>query len=443
MLGLSISQLRSRFFNSLLSISMFALGMGIISLLLHFEKYTQNQIAGNLAGIDLVVGAKGSPLQLIMSSVLHADNPTGNISLDEAQKITENPLVEKTIPIALGDNYKGFRIVGASKEYVDQYQGQLQTGQWNKQVMEVLIGSTVAEKTGLKTGDKFTGVHGFMEEGHHHEDHPYVVSGILKPTGAALDRLIITHVESVWHVHGHEHEHDDEHTEKEPEDTHEHDHTDNETEKILNKVENHEELSEHEIKRYNAYKRNIENREEKTDKEITALLVFYRNPMAATTLPRLINQHTTMQAASPSIELNRLMSLLGIGFDALRILAWVIIVFSGINIMIHLLHKLNQEIYEIALLRSLGVGRYRILLLLFWQGIILAVSGWITGMFIVRTAMFFINTNIDNLAISLQYGLINKEFIVLGYALGIGVISALIPAIRAYRTDIHFLLNKL
>lgn len=469
-LSLSIAQLKSRPFNSVLSICMFALGVGIISLLLHFEKYTQNQIAGNLAGIDLVVGAKGSPLQLIMSSVLHADNPTGNISLEEANKISGNPLVNKTIPIALGDNYKGFRIVGTSSEYVKLYQGQLKAGEWNKQVMEVLIGSTVAENTGLKTGDTFTGVHGFMEEGHHHEDHKYIVSGVLKQTGKVVDRLIITNVESVWHVHetGEEHHHEenehehghgdekseathdhqnDEHTHEHHDDKindeHEHIHHNSDIEAILHKVEHQEELSEHEIKLYNKHKGNIDISEKKTDKEITALLVFYRNPMAATTLPRMINQNTSMQAASPTIELNRLMSLLGFGFDALRILAWVIILFSGINIMIHLLNKLNQEIYEIALLRSLGVGRFSILLLLFWQGIVLAVLGWITGMFIVRIAILIINSTTGNSIISMQPNLIDKEYIMLFYAAGVGMASAIIPAIRAYRTDIHFMLNKL
>ncbi|GAF03606.1 ABC transporter permease [Saccharicrinis fermentans] len=441
-LSLSLAQLKSRPFNSALSICMFALGMGIISLLLHFEQYTQNQISGNLAGIDLVVGAKGSPLQLMMSSVLHADNPTGNISLDEAKKITKNPLVKQTIPIALGDNYKGFRIVGTSKEYVTLFQGKLQTGEWNKHTMEVLIGSSVANNTGLKIGDKFAGVHGFMEEGHHHDEHKYVVSGILKPTGKVADRLIITNVESVWKVHEDNH-HECEHNDDDCEHVHEHDHTNHAMENILHKVEHHEELSEHEIEQYHKHKGGIEIDKESTSKEITALLVFYRNPMAAITLPRMINQNTTMQAASPAIELNRLMALLGFGFDALRILAWVVILFSGINIMIHLLNKLNQEINEIALLRSLGVGKFKILLLLFAQSIVLAVSGWLTSMLIVRVAILIINSTSSDLLISMPLHFIGKEAIILAYALGVGIASAIIPAIRAYRTDIHFLLNKI
>ncbi len=457
-LKLSISQLKSKPINSILSVCMFALGMGIISLLLHFEKFTEQQITGNLAGIDLVAGAKGSPLQLIISSVLHADNPTGNISLKEANKISRNPLVKKTVPIALGDNFKGFRIVGTTPEYLELYHAKLNEGSWNKKTMEVVIGNVVAKKTGLKTGDEFTGVHGFMEEGHHHDDHKYTVTGELKTTGTVLDRLIITKVESVWHVHetsdGH---HDHEHHEHDHHHEHGHDcdHSDEKTiknrehkksdqvETILHKMKHQEELTAHEVSLYYEYKENIDEEDEETGKEITALLVFYRNPIAATTLPRMINQNTKMQAASPAIELNRLMSLLGYGFNFLQILAWIIIIFSGINIMIHLLNKLSQEIYEIALLRSLGVTRTKILFLLFWQSIILAISGWIIGLIIVRIAIFVINNFAGNAAVTLQYVIINKELVMLLYALGVGLLSAILPAIRAYRTDVHFLLNKL
>ncbi len=547
-LSLSIAQLKSRPFNSALSICMFALGMGIISLLLHFERYTEEQVVGNLGGVDLVVGAKGSPLQLIMSSVLHVDNPTGNISLEEANKIKRNRMVKSTIPIALGDNYRGYRIVGTSREYVKLYEGKLKTGKWNKKVMEVMLGSSVAETTGLKIGEEFSGVHGFLEEGHRHDDHKYVVSGILESTGKVLDRLIITDVESLWYVHDHDdcehhgdhndhekhedcehhdhqeddrghekhedhkdhehhedcehHDHDKEHKDqekhedhkghkdhdhhegcehhehdKEHEDLekhedhkdHEHhegcehhdhdkehkdqekhedhkghkDHSDEEMERIQHKIERHEDLSEDEMKLYDQYKGNIGADKEKSDKEITALLVFYRNPMAAATLSRTINQNTNVQSASPIIQLNRLMSLLGYGFSALNVLAWVIIVFSGINILIHLLNKLNQEIYDIALLRSLGVGRIKVLFLLLGQSILLAVSGWIVGMVLVRVAIFLIGLFSDNAAISMQYGILGKEIVLLVYALGVGLASAIIPSIKAYRTDIHFLLNKL
>lgn len=443
-LKLAIAQLKSKPFNSTVSICMFALGMGIISLLLHFEKYTENQITGNLAGIDLVAGAKGSPLQLIMSSVLHIDNPTGNISLDEADKLSKNPLVKKSIPIALGDNYKGFRIVGTSKEYATIYQGELKTGDWNKQLMEVVIGNSVAENTKLKVGDNFTGVHGLVHNGHSHDNHTYLVTGILKPTGKIIDRVIITDVESVWKVHA---DNDDEHTCNNEHHEGEHHHCDhhqttNKIDLVLAKIENHEELSEHEMELFQEYQKNKGVAKSKAGKEITALLVFYRSPMSAVTLPRFINQNTSMQSAVPLLQLNRLMSLLGYGFSVLNILAWVIIVFSGINIMVHLLNKLNQEIYDIALLRSLGVGRFKIMLLLLLQSIVLAVLGWIAGMVIVRITIFSIGSISDYISMPMKYGIISGEFIILIYALAVGIASAIIPAIKAYRTDIHFLLSQ-
>ncbi|NJO91682.1 MAG: hypothetical protein HC831_23990 [Chloroflexia bacterium] len=115
--------------STLLSVILFTIGVAIISLIVKSEWYLQNNYKQNLAGIDLVVGAKGSPLQLILSSVLHIDAPTGNIPLEEVRKIENNPLVKKTIPIALGDNYKGFRIVGTNTDYAELYNAQLNEGE--------------------------------------------------------------------------------------------------------------------------------------------------------------------------------------------------------------------------------------------------------------------------------------------------------------------------
>ena len=108
--SLSWRNLLSSPLNTTLSILLMTLGIGMISLILLINKEVNQQVERNLKGIDMVVGAKGSPLQLILSSVYHIDNPTGNIPLKEAKKIEKNPLVASSIPISLGDSYNGFRI---------------------------------------------------------------------------------------------------------------------------------------------------------------------------------------------------------------------------------------------------------------------------------------------------------------------------------------------
>ena len=128
--SLSWRNLLSSPLNTTLSILLMTLGIGMISLILLINAEVNQQVERNLKGIDMVVGAKGSPLQLILSSVYHIDNPTGNIPLKEAKKIEKNPLVASSIPISLGDSYNGFRIVGTNLEFLDLYDVKLKSGRF-------------------------------------------------------------------------------------------------------------------------------------------------------------------------------------------------------------------------------------------------------------------------------------------------------------------------
>ena len=89
--------------------------------MLQLNSLIKTQMDNNLKGIDMVVGAKGSPLQLILSSVYHVDSPTGNISLKEARSIEKNPMVGNSVPLLYGDNYEGFRIVGTNEKFIELY----------------------------------------------------------------------------------------------------------------------------------------------------------------------------------------------------------------------------------------------------------------------------------------------------------------------------------
>jgi putative ABC transport system permease protein len=179
---LAILQITTRASGSLISLLLFGIGMAMISFLILASKLIDDQVKGNLAGIDLVAGAKGSPLQLILSSVMHIDYPTGNISLAEADQLSRHPMIRETIPIALGDNHMGFRIVGTTLSYATLYKASLSEGVWHDKVLEVSLGYQAAKRTGLSLGDKFTGVHGFQSAGHSHDDHKYTVTGIMART---------------------------------------------------------------------------------------------------------------------------------------------------------------------------------------------------------------------------------------------------------------------
>ena len=203
LLKLSWSYIRNRRLNTFLNTLLLALGVGTIIYLLLILNQLQHKMEANAKGINLVVGAKGSPLQLVLCGIFHLDNPTGNIKLSDAEKITGNRrLVKKAIPLALGDSYRAFRIVGTTKAYPDHYGCQLAAGQWWQREFEATIGSEVAGQGGLKIGDTFFGAHGLDgNEDNAHGEKSYRVAGIMQPSGTVLDRLVLTGLESVWAIH--------------------------------------------------------------------------------------------------------------------------------------------------------------------------------------------------------------------------------------------------
>src|SRR6478735_37861 len=157
--------LKAKPFNTVLNIFLLALGIAVITILLLFNNQFQQKISENSKGIDLVIGAKGSPLQLILCNIFHVDFPTGNIKLNEAERFAKHRLVKKAIPLALGDSYKNFRIIGTNHDYTDLYGSELTQGIWWKEDLDVVAGAGVAEALGLKIGDKFASSHGLTTDG--------------------------------------------------------------------------------------------------------------------------------------------------------------------------------------------------------------------------------------------------------------------------------------
>ncbi len=454
LIRLSLSKLTANPGGSILSILLFAFGITIILLLVQVEKTAREGFVKNLGGFDLVAGAKGSPMHLILSTVFHADAPTGNIPLAEAERLMTNPMVEKAIPIALGDNHRGFRIVGTTTDYAKAYQAELAKGEWFSKAFEVALGHDVARATGMGLGDVFTSVHGFYLSGHAHDDQ-YVVKAVMRKTGTVIDRLILTPVESVWLAHGHHHDDDcghdhhddcdhDHHHHDDCDHDHHHDHIhDQENEEIAriqSLIDAGEDISADEMAFYSRFHNQLAVVAD-GGREITALLVKYRNPLGAVQLPRLINEQTGMQAAVPALELNRLMRLLGVGTDLLRLLAWLIILVSGVNIFLHLINILGSSIYEIALIRALGGSRFKVFSLLVVQGLSIAFLGWLVGLILSRILWLFVPAIGGFQPDALWLPGIQEAMLLL-YSLGLGIAASIIPAAKAYMTEVHHTLAR-
>ncbi len=413
LLALSWKNITAKPLSTLMSLILFALGVGMVSLLLLLNKQLEDKFEKNLAKINLVVGAKGSPMQLILSSIYHIDFPTGNISLKEANFVKKNPLVRKTIPLAMGDSYKFFRIIGTNHDYPTLYETELSEGKLWEKDFEVTLGAKVAKDLGLKLGDQFVSAHGFGEAIMQHEQHKFVVAGILKPSKTVIDQLILTNIASIWKSHDHGANDDHNHEGHDHEEGHDHDHD-------------------------HAHDKKDTPQAEDLDKEITSLLVFFRNPIAAIQLPRLINDKTDMQAAAPAFEISRLNEMMGVGQRALRALALVIILVSGFSVFISLFNSLRERRYELAIMRVMGGSRGKLFALVILEGLIIAVLGFVLGILLSHGAMEVLAYYMQE---SYQYEFTGKTFMkeewwLLVGSLLVGLVAAVLPAIQASMTDI-------
>ena len=380
-----------------LNLLLLSLGLASITLMLLVNHQIQQAFARDLAGIDVVVGAKGSPLQLILSGVFQIDTPTGNVPLADVQALQANPQVAKLIPISMGDSFKGYRIIGTTPDYLSHYAGVMASGAMWQAPMQAVLGAKVARDTGLRVGDGFVGSHGLGGGGHAHGQTPYTVTGVLTPSGSVMDRLILTATESVWRVH-----------EKDTA-------LDAADQKILEE-----------------------------EREVTLALIQYRSPLAAVTFPRFINTATNMQAASPALEVSRLLGLIGIGADVLRAFAGVLLLTAGLGVFIALWSAVRERRADLALLRMLGAAPRQLAALLWCEALWLALLATLLGLALGQgvAALLAVALDVDK---SISPAALNWPVDLLAVpalALGVAVASALLPTWEAYRVNVFELLQS-
>ena len=405
--GLAWRYVWSRPLSAVLNVLLLGLGLASITFLLLVASQLERAFQRDLAGIDVVVGAKGSPMQLILSGVLHLDVAPGNVPLAAVNALKNNPLVAEVIPISLGDNFQGYRIVGTSLAYPQLYGVTLADGRMWDAPMQVVLGATVARKLGLRTGHSFTGSHGLGAGGHMHAENPYTVVGVLAPSGSVLDRLILTDTASIWNVHE---EHDDDHDEHHGDEHAGADHT---------TAQPHQ------------------------DREVTMALVRYTTPLAAMRFPRWINTTTAMQAAAPALEVTRLLHMLGLGTDVLRAFAAMLLLTAGLSVFIALWNAVRERRADLALLRMLGAPPAKMAALLLtealWLGLLASALGLLLGQLFMLALAYLLG--LEN---SLMLGGVAwpaELLLVPALALGVSLLAALLPALGAYRSNVLELLQ--
>lgn len=410
--SLAIAYLCDRALTTALNVLLLALAVATLVILLAVSTQLGNRFERDAAGVDLVVGAKGSPLQLILSSLYQIDAPTGNVPLESVAMLRRHPSVAQVVPLALGDNFHGFRIVGTEPAYLGLYGAEVGEGRLFEGHGEAVIGAEVARRTGMGRGQKFLGSHGLGAEGAgEHDAHPFTAVGILKPTGSVIDRLILVSVETVWDVHGI--------------------HADEQHEEAAQEGEAHHADA-------GAGEEHHQSDGRRLQPEVTALLVKYRNAFGAVRVPSFINRQTGMQAAVPAVETSRLLSLLGVGIDGAQLFAWLLATTGGLSIFVALLQAASAREGDLALLRVMGATRTRVFGTILIEGLATAGAGALLGVLLGHAALAAAVAGFARLR---EIGLDPwtpdpGELAIAAVVLGLGVLAALIPALRVFRTDL-------
>ena len=422
MIRLSLANLLMSPLSTAVNILLLALGTASIATLLIATHQLTETLTRDSADIDLVIGAKGSPLQLILAGVYHADVPPGNIALADTKPWVKHPLVKSATPLALGDSFKGFRIVGSTHEYLTIYNGKIASGELWSKPLEIVVGSQVASKTGLKIGSTFSGVHGLDDGGHSHDQDSYIVVGILQPTKTILDRLLITSMESVWKLHEKsnatmtpddgEGAHDDEH--------------------------GHDEEDEHDDEHGHDGEDSYSETAEDDGQEITVLLIKYASPLAALSLPRDVNAESALQAASPAFEITRLLQIVGVGIGWLQAFTGILLASAALSIFAALYSSLKARRYDLAVLRCLGATRWQLFSLLFFEGSFLTVAGIFSGLIFAHGGLELIGQSLGGSQNAPLTGFVwaPSEFALVAGLLIAGLFTAIIPARQAFSTDV-------
>ena len=382
--------LRAKPLQTALSLALLGFGVGMVSLMLLTEKQVNDAFERNIKDIDLVLGAKGSPLQLILANVYHIDAPTGNINQRAAEKVLKHPYIDSGIPLAYGDNHEGYRIVGTEHSYVEHYGATLAEGQLWEAPYEVTAGARVAENLGLKIGDTFFSAHGLKDQTDVHTNKTFTVVGILEPSGSVVDQLLLTPMESIWYVH----------------------------------MEDGEVL-------------------DPETREITAMLLKKRNPLAVLTIPNTLRD-SNMQVALPAIEVNRMTQQFGLGTSALRAIAMLIMALSFASIFISVLDNIRARRHELALMRTMGGTPGTLYRLLLVEGGLLSVAGTVLGLVLSRVGMTVLSQVVES---QFHYdvaalGILGSEWALAGAAIAVGLLASAIPARRTLRLDISRTLSE-
>ena len=384
---------RERRVSSIITILAVALACSLLMLVWAFKKEAEQSFAGANGGFDAVLGPRGSKLQIVLNALYHLDESPGLMKWKDFEQVTKYPAIEAAYPIAVGDNYRGYRLVGTVSDYLSKHSYaedrnfEVEEGGtlFEEKSMNAVVGNLVARRLGMEVGDTFHPYHGLIyNESAKHEE-IYTVTGILKPTGTPADKVIWIPISGIQTMSGHD---------------------------------------------------------PKAATDISAALLKFKQGanMAGFQLDMLYNkQGNRLTLAWPANRtIVQFFDKISWFDKILQAVAVLVAIIAGGSILAILYNTMNERKRDIAVLRALGAKRFTVFTISLLEAVGMTLAGVVAGFVVYSVIGFSIGEVVQR-----ETGVLLNPFT--GNAamiwaplgmLGIGILSGLLPSLKAYRTDV-------
>jgi putative ABC transport system permease protein len=370
---------------------------------------SRTSFANTISGTDLVVGARSGAINLLLYSIFRIGDATNNISWKSYRHFAEQPLVDWTIPLSLGDSHQGYRVLGTNNDYFLHYQYAgsrslaFHAGEAFDGVFEAVLGAEVAEKLGYRMGQEIIIAHGAGKVSFEkHEDKPFRVIGILEPTGTPVDRTVHVPLAGIEAIH---------------------------IDWMAGRP-----IPGHRISAEEALQRDL------APKAITAFMVGLKSRIATFRVQREINDYRKepLLAILPGVALQQLWEMMSVAENALVIVSWMVVAVGFAGMLSVMLAGLNERRREMAILRSVGARPAHILLLVSGESFLLILSGLGLGVALTYFSIWLLQPVMTSrFGIQLAIGSLSlHEWRLIGAILLAGLLVGLVPGLRAYRNSL-------
>lgn len=393
MINFAIKNLLTRKSKFLITTIAIIISTLIIMFSYNLARQLNDGIISTASYYDVVVGADTSSTDLVMSTMFFTGTATETIGEEIYDELKNNKDVKEVIPFATGDNYMGGLIVGTESSFLREKN--FESGNNFSKAFEIVLGHNVAEKNGLKIGDKIIGSHGVAESSHSHENNPYTVVGILQKTYTAYDNTLFTKTDSVWETHE-EHEEHEENEEHEEHDEHEHKH------------------------------------------EYTAILVKTKNPSEALNLMNELNKKVGILAVNPSTVLRELLENIDFVKNIVYVLCAVIGVMSFVIIYMINLMVMQDVKKDVLLMRLLGLQRKNISKIILFQNGVISILGVFVAFLLTRISLILVNNITTSMGIVMNYTKVYvQEYLIMIVVIIISLIPAFISLWKMFERSLE------